>query len=158
MRLRHPAIILLTALSIVIGTVVADTSEPEFDVDAITGRWVTDRDSIVLIEKARDQYFGVVIAVGQPTAEQREEIDREDPENFGKLQPEFDTQALVGVQILHSIEYRDKGVWKGKYYDDLRHKNFNAKLTLENENTLQVRANAFVEEKKTASWTRLRNE
>ena len=145
---------LLLCLLIAADFAVADSVD--LDVDVIAGRWMTERGSIVQIEKSGEQYFGVVVAVAQPTLEQREEIDRENPENFDKEQPDFDTQDMVGVQILRGLEFKGKGVWKGKFYDDRRHKDFTAKITLEDENTMRVRINAFVEEKKTVSWTRLK--
>ncbi len=128
----------------------------EFDVDAITGRWTTDRGSIVQFEKSGEQYFGEIIAVAAPTLEQREEIDRENPENVDKEQPDFDTPDMIGVLVLRSLEFKGKGVWKGKVYDYRRHKNFNAKLTLEDRDTMQIRINAFAEEKQVVLWTRLK--
>jgi uncharacterized protein (DUF2147 family) len=128
-----------------------------FDSDSIAGRWATDRGSIVQVEKSGEQYFGVIIAVAKPTLVQREEIDREDPENIGKAQPDFDTQDMVGVQVLYGVEFQGKGVWKGKFYNDRRHKNFNAKLTLEDEDTMRVRITALVEPKQIVAWTRLKN-
>ena len=138
-------------------TPVVSAVEPgEFSADAIVGRWTTDRGSIVQFEKSGEFYSGVIIAVAKPTPEQREEIDREDPENFDKVQPDFDTPDMIGVLVLRSLEFKGKGVWKGKFYDYRRHKNFNAKLTLEDRDTMQIRINAFAEEKQVVLWTRLK--
>ena len=134
------------------GLVFADTAE--INADAIAGRWTTDRGSIVQFEKSGELYSGVIIAVAKPTPEQREEIDREDPENFDKVQPDFDTPDMIGVLVLRGLEFRGKGVWKGKFYDDRRHKNFNAKLTLDDRDTMRIRINAFIEEKQLVLWTR----
>ena len=138
-------------------TQVVSAVEPgEFSADAIAGRWTTDRGSIVQFEKSGKQYFGEIIAVAAPTLEQREEIDRENPENVDKEQPDFDTPDMIGVLVLRSLEFKGKDVWKGKFYDYRRHKNFNAKLTLEDRDTMQIRINAFAEEKQVVLWTRLK--
>ncbi len=138
-------------------TQVVSAVEPgEFSADAITGRWTTERGSIVQFEKSGEQYFGEIIAVAAPTLEQREEIDRENPENVDKEQPDFDTPDMIGVLVLRSLEFKGKGVWKGKVYDYRRHKNFNAKLTLEDRDTMRIRINAFAEEKQVVLWTRLK--
>jgi uncharacterized protein (DUF2147 family) len=129
----------------------------DFDSDAIIGRWTTERGSIVQVEKSGEQFFGVIISVAKPTVEQREEVDRENPENIGKEQPDFDTQDKIGVQVLYGIEFQGKGVWKGTFYNDRRHKNFNAKLTLEDKDNLRVRITALVEKKQTVAWTRLKD-
>ena len=136
--------------------VVSAVESGEFSADAITGRWTTDRGSIVQFEKSGEQYFGEIIAVAAPTLEQREEIDRENPENVDKEQPDFDTPDMIGVLVLRSLEFKGKGVWKGKFYDYRRHKNFNAKLTLEDRDTMRIRINAFAEEKQVVLWTRLK--
>ena len=138
-------------------TQVVSAVEPgEFSADAITGRWTTDRGSIVQFEKSGEQYFGEIIAVAAPTLEQREEIDRENPENVDKEQPDFDTPDMIGVLVLRSLEFKGKDVWKGKFYDYRRHKNFNVKLTLEDRDTMRIRINAFAEEKQVVLWTRLK--
>jgi uncharacterized protein (DUF2147 family) len=138
-------------------TPVVSAVEPgETSADAITGRWTTDRGSIVQFEKSGEQYFGEIIAVAAPTLEQREEIDRENPENVDKEQPDFDTPDMIGVLVLRSLEFKGKDVWKGKFYDYRRHKNFNAKLTLEDRDTMRIRINAFAEEKQVVLWTRLK--
>ncbi len=146
--------IVLALLFLSTGLVSADPAE--FSADAIAGRWMTDRGSIVQFEKSSERYFGVIIAVAEPTLEQREEIDRENPENFDKPPPDFDTQDMIGVLVLRGLEFKGKGIWKGKFYDDRRHKNFNAKLTLEDRDTMQIRINAFAEEKQVVLWTRLK--
>jgi uncharacterized protein (DUF2147 family) len=138
-------------------TPVVSAVEPgETSADAIAGRWTTDRGSIVQFEKSGQQYFGEIIAVAAPTLKQREEIDRENPENVDKEQPDFDTPDMIGVLVLRSLEFKGKGVWKGKFYDYRRHKNFNAKLTLEDRDTMRIRINAFAEEKQVVLWTRLK--
>ena len=138
-------------------TQVVSAVEPgEFSAAAITGRWTTDRGSVVQFEKSGEQYFGEIIAVAAPTLEQREEIDRENPENVDKEQPDFDTPDMIGVLVLRSLEFKGKDIWKGKFYDYRRHKNFNAKLTLEDRDTMQIRINAFAEEKQVVLWTRLK--
>lgn len=146
--------IVLALLFLNTGLVSADPAE--FIADAIAGRWTTDRGSIVHFEKSGEQYFGEIIAVAAPTLEQREEIDRENPENVDKEQPDFDTPDMIGVLVLRSLEFKGKGVWKGKFYDYRRHKNFNAKLTLEDRDTMRIRINAFAEEKQVVLWTRLK--
>ena len=134
--------------------VVSAVESGEFSADAITGRWTTDRGSIVQFEKSGEQYIGEIIAVAAPTLEQREEIDRENPENVDKEQPDFDTPDMIGVLVLRSLEFKGKDVWKGKFYDYRRHKNFNVKLTLEDRDTMRIRINAFMEEKQLVLWTR----
>jgi uncharacterized protein (DUF2147 family) len=134
------------------GLVFADTAE--INADAIAGRWTTDRGSIVQFEKSGELYSGVIIAVAKPTPEQREEIDREDPENFDKVQPDFDTPDMIGVLVLRGLEFRGKGVWKGKFYNDRRHKDLKAKVTLDDRDTMRIRINAFIEEKQLVLWTR----
>ena len=136
--------------------VVSAVESGEFSADAITGRWTTDRGSIVQFEKSGEQYIGEIIAVAAPTLEQREEIDRENPENVDKEQPDFDTPDMIGVLVLRSLEFKGKDVWKGKFYDYRRHKNFNVKLTLEDRDTMRIRINAFAEEKQVVLWTRLK--
>ena len=136
--------------------VVSAVESGEFSADAITGRWTTDRGSIVQFEKSGEQYIGEIIAVAAPTLEQREEIDRENPENVDKEQPDFDTPDMIGVLVLRSLEFKGKDVWKGKFYDYRRHKNFNVKLTLEDRDTMQIRINAFAEGKQVVLWTRLK--
>jgi uncharacterized protein (DUF2147 family) len=63
---------------------------------------------------------------------------------------------MIGVLVLRSLEFKGKDVWKGKFYDYRRHKNFNAKLTLEDRDTMQIRINAFAEEKQVVLWARLK--
>ena len=63
---------------------------------------------------------------------------------------------MIGVLILRGLEFRGKGVWKGKFYDYRRHKNFNVKLPLADRDTLRLRIKAFAEEKQVVLWTRLK--
>jgi len=148
--------ILLALASLILNVDLVFADPVEFDADAIAGRWTTDRGSIVQFEKSGEQFFGVVIAVAEPTLEQREEIDRENPENLEKNQPDFDTPDMIGVLVLRALEFQGKGVWKGKFYDDRRHKNLKAKVTLEDRDNMRIRINAFVEEKQLVLWARLK--
>jgi uncharacterized protein (DUF2147 family) len=158
-RHRSFLVILLSAVCLPVAVHSGTGKSSDIGDDAIIGRWTTERGSIVQVEKSGEQLFGLIIAVAKPTPEQREEIDREDPENIGKMQPAFDTRELVGVQILYGLEFqgmsKGRGVWKGTFYNDRRHKNFNAKLTLEDRDNLSLRITAFAEPKQKLAWTRL---
>jgi uncharacterized protein (DUF2147 family) len=112
--------ILIISFSSKINSNVVGTDEAE----KIVGIWFTDdKTSKIQIYKNESQYFGKIIWMA--TKESKEDL---------KIKPK------VGYQIFRKFTFEGKNVWSGGQVSDPRSgMTVSGKMTLKNENTLNVR-------------------
>jgi uncharacterized protein (DUF2147 family) len=105
--------------------------------DAILGTWLTgSKKGHVQIYKQGKQYYGKIIWLKEPIdpATDLPKTDSKNPDAEKKKQP------LLGLVNLRGFEYEGDQVWEeGKIYDPENGKEYSCKITLRNNNTLDVR-------------------
>ena len=108
--------------------------------DQILGTWLAAGESKIEITKCGDAYCGAIVWMKTP----RNDEHNEDASKRGR--------PLVGTQIARGLKF-DGSSWNGKLYGPERGKTVDAKMTLERDDQLEVRASAGVAHK-TVLWTR----
>ena len=105
--------------------------------DAIVGTWLTgSKNGRVQIYKQGSQYFGKIVWLKEPNDPKinQPKTDSNNPDSQKKAQP------LLGLVNLRNFSYAGENVWdQGKVYDPENGKEYSCKLTLRNNNTLDVR-------------------
>lgn len=105
--------------------------------DAIVGTWLTgSKNGRVQIYKQGSQYFGKIVWLKEPNDPKTNQpkTDSNSPDSQKKAQP------LLGLVNLRNFSYAGENVWdQGKVYDPENGKEYSCKLTLRNNNTLDVR-------------------
>ena len=105
--------------------------------DAIVGTWLTgSKNGRVQIYKQGSQYFGKIVWLKEPNDPKTNQpkTDSNNPDSQKKAQP------LLGLVNLRNFSYAGENVWdQGKVYDPENGKEYSCKLTLRNNNTLDVR-------------------
>ena len=118
-----------------------------------TGLWHTeDKSAKVQVETCGDNLCGSIVSLEEPLDDKgNPKTDAENP------QPELRDRPIEGLKIVWGLEDSGDGeTWKdGKVYDPESGKTYNAKITLEDENSLKLRgyvgAPLFG---RTSTWTR----
>ena len=105
--------------------------------DALVGTWLTgSKKGRVQIYKQGTQYFGKIVWLKEPNDPKTNQpkTDSNNPDSPKKAQP------LLGLVNLRNFSYAGENVWdQGKVYDPENGKEYSCKLTLRNNNTLDVR-------------------
>lgn len=141
---------LLTAMAVVISFLAVREVYAGADP---RGLWNTEDDSAqVQLESCGDELCGRIVWLEDPTDDEGDPLtDAENPE------PELRDRPIEGLEIVWGLQPDgDGGTWEdGKVYDPESGKTYNAKVTLEGENTLKLRgyvgAPLFG---RTSTWTR----
>jgi uncharacterized protein (DUF2147 family) len=117
-------IVILTALSILSTSLKTMKSSSTDDSEKIIGVWFTDdKTSKIQIYKTDNQYFGKIIWLASKGS--KEDL---------KVKP------TLGYQIFRKFTFEGKNVWSGGQVSDPRSgMTVSGKMTLKNENTLNVR-------------------
>ncbi|SFR56987.1 Uncharacterized conserved protein, DUF2147 family [Marinobacter daqiaonensis] len=121
------------------------------------GLWNTEDDSAqVQLESCGDELCGRIVWLENPTDDQGNPVaDAENPE------PELRDRPIEGLKIVWGLQGAGDGEsWKdGKVYDPESGKTYNARITLEDQDTLSLRgyvgAPLFG---RTSTWTRADSE
>lgn len=128
---------------------VAQTAES----DKILGVWIaSEGKGRVKIEKIGNKYYGKIIWLMEPNnKEGKPKTDANNPD------PALRSQPTLGLRVLKDFTYDGNNVWtSGTIYDPEKGKTYSCKITLKDDNTLDVRG--FVLGMpflgRTATWTR----
>jgi len=131
------------------------------EADNILGIWLTaEGKSKVEIYKCSEKYCGKIIWMKEPQFPAddpkgmagKDKIDRENPDETLRTRP------LLGMNIIDGFVYDGESEWnEGTIYDPRNGKKYNCKMTLTDENTLDVRGYVGLPLfGRTAIWTRTR--
>lgn len=121
--------------------------------DEIVGTWFnTAKDGKVEIYKAGEKFFGKIVWLKEPLDEKTGEpkTDINNPEDANHQ------DAIIGLVVLKNFTYKGEGVWEdGKIYDPENGKTYSCKMTLRDDNRLDVRGFiGFSLLGRTENWTR----
>ncbi|MCU0352164.1 MAG: DUF2147 domain-containing protein [Cytophagales bacterium] len=122
--------------------------------DAILGTWLTgDEKGHVQIYKQNGKYFGKIVWIKEPLKDGKPILDTKNPD------PKKRSQPVMGLVFLRNFAYEGDDVWEGgKIYDPESGKDYSCKMTLRNENTLDVRGFiGFSLLGRTDTWKRVKN-
>ena len=122
--------------------------------DAILGTWLTgDEKGHVQIYKQNGGYFGKIVWIKEPLKDGKPVLDTKNPD------PKKRSQPVMGLVFLRNFAYEGDDVWEGgKIYDPESGKDYSCKMTLRNENTLDVRGFiGFSLLGRTDTWKRVKN-
>jgi uncharacterized protein (DUF2147 family) len=104
--------------------------------DAVTGLWLTGsgKGKIQIFKGADGLYHGKIAWMKDPLEEGKPKVDKNNPDAARKKVP------LLGLQNLRGFRYEGDKTWiDGKIYDPEKGSDYSCKMTLVNENTLDVR-------------------
>ena len=117
------------ALCIVQGVAWADTGA-----DRIVGVWLNEKgDGLIQIERQGDAYRGKIVGAPEGT---RDDPDAKDVNNED---PALRDRRLLGLVMMGSYEFDGKRWAGGWIYDPDVGKRYKSRLTLKDQNTLEVR-------------------
>jgi len=129
------------------------------EADMLLGGWLTaEGKSKVEVYKCGEKYCGKIVwlkapqyPAGDPQGMAgKDKIDRENPD------PALKNRPLIGILMIQDFIYDGEAEWsEGTIYDPRNGKTYNCKMTLTDENTLEVRGYVGLPLfGKTAIWTR----
>lgn len=123
------------------------------DPDKLLGVWtVEDGSARVKIEKIGTKYFGKTIWMKEPNDENgKPKVDVNNPD------PTMRNQPRIGLRIMKDFSHEGNGVFKdGRIYDPKKGKTYCGKITMKDEDHLELRGNicGFGVLGRTSSWTR----
>ncbi len=141
---------LLTAMAVVLSFLAVREVYAEADP---RGLWNTEDDSArVRLESCDDELCGRIVWLEDPTDDQGNPLtDAENPE------PDLRGRPIDGLKIVWGLQAGGDGeTWKdGKVYDPESGKTYNAKITLKDQDTLDLRGYVGTPMfGRTSTWTR----
>jgi uncharacterized protein (DUF2147 family) len=104
--------------------------------DAVLGTWYNgSRESRIEIYKCADKYCGKIVWLNEPNYEDgKPKVDKNNPDAKLKGRP------IMGMPLMKDFEYDSKNVWEdGEIYDPKRGKTYSCKMTLTDNDRLEVR-------------------
>jgi len=104
--------------------------------DAVTGLWLTGNGKgKIQIFKGNDGLFhGKIAWMTDPLEDGKPKLDKHNPDPSKRKTP------ILGLQLMRGFRFEGERVWvDGKIYDPERGSDYSCKITLVNENTLNVR-------------------
>lgn len=105
--------------------------------DSILGTWVVgSKSGHVQIYKQGSRYYGKIAWLKQPNSPKTGKplLDGQNPDPAKRNAP------ILGLVNLKDFTYSKKGVWEnGKVYDPESGKEYSCKITMKDDNTLEVR-------------------
>ncbi len=114
----------------------AQTHAQTAEADAIVGKWITENNKgVVEIYKWSSMYYGRIISVKEPNGKDGKPlVDKKNPD------PKLRTRPIVKLEILKNFVYDGDKVWvDGKVYDPESGNSYSCKITLTDNNTIEVR-------------------
>ncbi len=151
---------LLVSLVFLLGTVA--TAYAQTTADAIVGKWLDGKGKahIEIYKTEGGKYFGKIVWLTEPVYPANDEkgmagkpkVDRENPDASKRSQP------IVGLVILRDFKHSNGNVWEdGKIYDPDNGKDYSCKMTLKDNEHLEVRGFiGFSFLGRTEHWTRVK--
>lgn len=106
------------------------------DSDKIIGVWETGTGKArVKIIKSGNYFYGRIVWLKEPNnAEGNPKVDKNNPDETLRQTP------LLGLRMLKSFEFKGDNLWEdGTIYDPESGSTYNCKITLEDENTMNIR-------------------
>lgn len=107
-----------------------------FEQDDILGTWVTqEKRAHITITKRNNQYYGHISKIIKTFDNKNyNEVDVKNPD------PSLRNNKILGVEIIKDFTYSDQNLWKnGTVYDPKTGKTYKANISMENNNTLNLR-------------------
>lgn len=105
--------------------------------DAVTGIWQTGsgKGRIQIYKANNGLYYGKIVWLKEPNyPDGKPKVDRNNPEDSKKQTP------LLGLLNLRDFRHAGDNIWEdGRIYDPEKGSDYSCKMTLVNENTLDVR-------------------
>jgi uncharacterized protein (DUF2147 family) len=104
--------------------------------DAILGVWETGNGKArVKITKSGNYYYGRIVWLREPNNEEgKPKVDKNNPNENERQTP------LLGLRLLKSFEYKGDNLWEdGTIYDPESGSTYNCKISLQDENTMNIR-------------------
>ena len=131
---------------------LANYSMAQSSADKILGTWLTEEGkSNVVIFKKEGKFYGKIIKLKEPMENDKEKIDKNNPE--GHLQK----RTIVGIQVLKGFAYEDGEYEDGTIYDPENGKTYSCVIKFTDSNTLDVRGYiGFSWIGRTTVWTRIK--
>jgi uncharacterized protein (DUF2147 family) len=122
--------------------------------DKIIGKWLSaDKDAIIEIYKRGSEYFGKITWLKDPLNDKgKPQTDENNPD------PKLRKRPVMGLVILRDLVYDKDNLWvNGLIYDPDSGDDYNCKMTLKDDNTLELRGYVgFPLFGRTEVWTRKR--
>jgi uncharacterized protein (DUF2147 family) len=147
--MKNIKIVLITLLSIFSTSLKAQDKKGE----AILGTWLTgDGSAKVNIFKTKDQFYGSIVWLKIPlNAEGKPKVDDKNPDEKHRERP------LIGLLILRGFVSTENNLWEnGKIYDPKNGKDYSCKITMIDNNKLDVRGFIGISLLgRTETWTRI---
>jgi uncharacterized protein (DUF2147 family) len=147
-QMRHfPILILL--ISLFIGAHVKAQTPAS---DIIVGTWITENGQAhVKVTKSGNYYYGRIIWLKEPlNADKKPKVDHHNPDVSKQQTP------IIGIKILSSFEYTGSAWEEGTIYDPNNGKTYKCKITLNNNNSLNIRGYVGTPMMgRTSVWTRV---
>jgi uncharacterized protein (DUF2147 family) len=123
--------------------------------DAIIGKWLSsDKDAIIQIYERDSKYFGKIIWLKDPLNDNgKPQTDVNNPD------PKLRNRQIMGLVILRDLVYDKDNLWSnGMIYDPDSGDDYNCKMSLKDNNTLELRGYVgFPLFGRTEVWTRKRD-
>ena len=147
--------LLLFVTFIAMGVPTATAQPDDVKADDLTGLWEPSNGKArVLIQKVGNKYYGRIVwlkekidpATGKP------KLDKNNPDKTLQDSP------LLGLRLLKDFEYVGDGTWEnGTIYDPENGNTYSCTITMEDENTLNIRGYIGVKTLgRTDVWKRLK--
>jgi uncharacterized protein (DUF2147 family) len=110
------------------------------DSDRVVGVWLTaDGKAHIEIFKRDDMYCGKIVWLREPLKEGKPAVDDKNPDEKLRDRPVF------GLQLLRGFKFDGENVWTGgKVYDPDSGNDYSGKLTLVDENTMDLRGYVLI--------------
>lgn len=122
--------------------------------DSVTGLWLTqDGKAKIQIYREGKYFSGRIVWLLHPNmADGKPKTDRHNPDEKLRGRP------IMGMKLLQNFKYENGNVWdEGEIYDPTGGKTYSCKMTLIDENKLEVRGYiGFSIFGRTETWTRVR--
>jgi uncharacterized protein (DUF2147 family) len=144
MRLQIPLLLILLLTPL--------TFSQDSDTGGILGQWLTagGESRVEIYRCDSTTYCGKIVWLRDPLKDGKPVIDDKNPEDSLKSRP------VLGLQILRGFTYAGDRLWSGgKIYDPKSGNDYSAKMTLVNEQNLELRGYVVIPLfGRTEKWTR----
>jgi uncharacterized protein (DUF2147 family) len=130
----------------------ASAGQAKDNPDAIIGKWLSaDKDAIIEVYQQDSKYFGKITWLKDPlNGNGKPQTDENNPD------PRLRTRPVMGLVILRDLVYDKDNLWiNGMIYDPDSGDDYNCKLSLKDNNTIELRGYVgFPLFGRTEVWTR----
>jgi uncharacterized protein (DUF2147 family) len=130
--MKKVTFLLMLTASLAIQTLNAQVQES----DKILGVWETGSGKArVKVIKSGEYFYGRIVWLKEPNnPEGNPKVDKNNPDETLRQTP------LLGLRMLKSFEFKGNNLWEdGTIYDAESGSTYNCKITLEDDNTMNIR-------------------